>query len=393
MNARGGGERRIHADHAAGSFPKPASVVEAIAVAAARLHSPGRGAYRESLEAAAVIETCRARVASVLGVTDPTRVVLTGGQTDSLNMVIKGVTLQRRRMGLPAHVVATTLEHNAVLRPLKGLEAWGVRHALVPPRGHVVTPRDLAAAIEPDTCLVVVTHASNVTGAIQPVRELAAICRDRGVVLLVDAAQTAGHLPVDAEAWGIDVVAAPGHKGLLGPQGIAALYVRAGVEDRIDPWREGGTGGDSATPTQPRMMPTRFEAGTMNLLGAAGLAAGVEHLLSLPAGVETARSHDLSIAAAMRSAIDSGRLGEFRLEGPLEPEARMPVFSLRHPGLDPAEAAAMLESHFGILCRAGLACAPRTTGRPLLRVSFGLSTTLDDVEAVIAALESLGSNG
>jgi selenocysteine lyase/cysteine desulfurase len=390
MNARG--ERRIHADHAAGSFPKPACVVDAIAAAASRLHSPGRGAYRESLEAAGAVETCRARVASVLGASDPTRVVLTAGQTDSLNMVIKGVTLRRRRMGLPAHVVATTLEHNAVLRPLKGLEAWGVRHALVPPRGHAVTPQDIATAIEPDTCLVVVTHASNVTGAIQPVQELAVLCREKGIVLLVDAAQTAGHLPVDVEKWGVDVLAAPGHKGLLGPQGIAAISVRAGVEDRIDPWREGGTGGDSAAETQPRAMPTRFEAGTMNLLGAAGLAAGVNHLLSLPAGVETARSHDLSISAAMLAAIGSGRLGEFRLEGPLEPEARVAVFSLRHPRLDAAEAAAMLESHFGILCRAGLACAPRATGSSMLRVSFGLSTTLDEVEAVIAALAAVGSN-
>ena len=189
------------------------------------------------MDAAGIVETCRARVASVLGTPDPTRVVLTSGQTDSLNMVIKGVTLQRRRMGLPAHVVTTTLEHNAVLRPLKGLEAWGVRHVLVPPRGHAVTPACIAAAIESDTCLVVVTHASNVTGAIQPVRELAALCREKGVILLVDAAQTVGHLPVDVEAWGIDVLAAPGHKGLLGPQGVAALYVRAGVEDRIDPWR------------------------------------------------------------------------------------------------------------------------------------------------------------
>jgi selenocysteine lyase/cysteine desulfurase len=390
MNARG--ERRIHADHAAGSFPKPACVVDAIAAAASRLHSPGRGAYRESLEAAGAVETCRARVASVLGASDPTRVVLTAGQTDSLNMVIKGVTLRRRRMGLPAHVVATTLEHNAVLRPLKGLEAWGVRHALVPPRGHAVTPQDIAAAIEPDTCLVVVTHASNVTGAIQPVQELAVLCREKGIVLLVDAAQTAGHLPVDVEKWGVDVLAAPGHKGLLGPQGIAAISVRAGVEDRIDPWREGGTGGDSAAETQPRAMPTRFEAGTMNLLGAAGLAAGVNHLRSLRAGVETARSHDLSISAAMLAAIGSGRLGEFRLEGPLEPEARVPVFSLRHPRLDAAEAAAMLESHFGILCRAGLACAPRATGSSMLRVSFGLSTALDEVEAVIAALAAVGSN-
>lgn len=392
MNARGGGERRIHADHAAGSFPKPACVVDAIAAATSRLHSPGRGAYRESLEAAGVVETCRARVASVLGASDPTRVVLTAGQTDSLNMVIKGVTLRRRRMGLPAHVVATTLEHNAVLRPLKGLEAWGVRHSLVPPRGHAVTPQDIAAAIEPDTCLVVVTHASNVTGAIQPVRELASLCREKGVVLLVDAAQTAGHLPVDAEGWGVDVLAAPGHKGLLGPQGIAALYVRAGVEDRIDPWREGGTGGDSAADTQPRAMPTRYEAGTMNLLGAAGLAAGAGYLLSLPAGVKTARVHDLSISSAMLAALGSGRLGDFRLEGPLDAAARVPVFSMRHPRLDAAEAAAMLESHFGVLCRAGLSCAPRATGDSMLRVSFGLSTTPDEVEMVVAALAAVGAN-
>ncbi len=389
MKSRDGGARRIHADHAAGSFPKPACVVEAIVSAAARLHSPGRGAYRESLEAMSVVEGCRAKVAKVLGASDPSRVVLAAGQTDALNMVIKGAAMQAVRLGRAAHVVATTLEHNAVLRPLKGLETWGVTHALVPPRDHAVTPADIEAAIRPDTCLVVMTHASNVTGAIQPVREVAAICRSRGVMLLVDAAQTAGHLPIDVDQWGVDALAAPGHKGLLGPQGIAALVVRAGVEDRIDAWREGGTGGDSASARQPQDMPGRFEAGTMNVLGAAGLAAGAGHLLSLPLGVETVRLHGVTIANAMLTAARTGRLGEFRVIGPLEAEAMVPVFALRHPRLDPAEVAVMLESNFGILSRAGLACAPLAAGGPALRVSFGASTTIDEVATVVAALECI----
>lgn len=390
MDAPGGGMRRIHADHAAGSFPKPAAVVEAIAAAAANLHSPGRGAYRESLDALAVVETCRRRVASVLGAAEPSRVVLTAGLTDALNMAIKGAALQPRRLGRAAHVVATTLEHNAVLRPLKGLEAWGVRHTLVPPRGHAVTTEDVARAIEPDTRLVVMTHASNVTGAIQPVAEVASMCRERGVMLLVDAAQTAGRLPLEADRWGVDAVAVAGHKGLLGPQGIGGLFLRPGIEESIDPWREGGTGTESRSEHQPREMPARFEAGTMNLLGAAGLAAGVAHLLSRPGGVAGVLAHERAISAAMLEALGSARLGAYRLEGPVEPQARVPVFALRHARLEPSEVAAMLEANFGILCRAGLACAPRATAEGVIRVSFGLSTTLEEVEAVIDALRAVG---
>lgn len=392
MDARGGGDRRIHADHAAGSFPKPASVVDAIVAAARRLHSPGRGAYRESLDAMGVVERCRADVAAVLGAADPTRIILASGQTDAINLVIKGVAMQALRQGRQAHVVATTLEHNAVLRPLNGLEAWGARRTLVPPRGHAVAPADIEAAIGPDTCLVVMTHASNVTGAIQPVREVAALCRSKGVMLLVDAAQTAGHLPLEVDEWGVDALAAPGHKGLLGPQGIAALFIRAGAEGRIDPWREGGTGGDSAAARQPQDMPQRFEAGTLNLLGAAGLAAGVAHLRSLPGGIDAVRSHDLMINDAMLTAFRSGRLGEFRLVGPADAASRVPVFSMRHPRLDPSDVAAMLESHFGILSRAGLACAPLAAGVATIRVSFGVTTTLDEVAAVVGAFEEIAAS-
>jgi cysteine desulfurase / selenocysteine lyase len=381
---------RVYADHAAGSFPKPASVVEAIAAAAARLHSAGRGGYRESLEAGDLVASCRHRLAALLNASRDEEIAFTAGTTDSINLVVKGVARRAGRLTGAAHVVATTLDHNAVLRPLHSLEVEGVTHTLVSPRGDAVDPIDLAAAIRPETCLVVVNHVSNVTGAIQPAAEIAKACRERGVFCLVDAAQSAGHLPIDVKLIGCDALAVPAHKGLLGPQGIGAIWIRGGAEERIDPWRDGGTGVRSEERAQPSEMPMRFESGTTNLLGVAGLDAGVRHLERLPGGVAEVAARERRLSSRMLEAFRT-TLASYALIGPRDAMRRTAVFSFRHPRLSCTEVAAILESEFGILCRAGLACAPLAggDGQGWVRCSFGLSSSMHDVERVVEALEAL----
>lgn len=383
---------RVYADHAATSFPKAPGVAEAIARAATQMYSPGRGGYRESIEAASHIAACRRRLARLVGAARDEEIVLTAGTTDSLNLVIKGVCRETLRRGVRPHIVAATIDHNSVLRPLVSMEAEGVTHTLVEPRGWYLDPTDIAAAIRPETCLVVLNHVSNVTGAIQPAAEIGAICRERGVFFLLDAAQSAGHLPLSVAALGVDALAMPGHKGLLGPQGIGALYIREGREGLIGAWRDGGTGSRSEDPRQPHDMPMRFESGTMNLLGAVGLEAGLAYVQDVAGGVEAIERHEQSLTERF---LASGVLDAFEVWGPRSLQGRTAVFSLRHGAMEPAELAAVLESEFGVLSRAGLACAPGAWGpagakQGAVRVSFGATSTVEEVDQVATALRAIG---
>ena len=389
---------RVYADHAATSFPKAPGVAEAIASVAQRLFSPGRGGYREALEAGAVVASCRRRLAVLLGAAGEEEIVLTAGATDGLNLVIKGVARRAMKRRGRAHIVAATIDHNSVLRPLMSLATEGVEHTLVSPEGWYLDPARVAACIREDTCLVVVNHASNVTGAVQPVAEIVAACRavgGQGVAVLLDAAQSAGHMVLRADQLDADFIAMPGHKGLLGPQGIGALHVRSGREDLIDPWREGGTGSRSEAFEHPREMPVRFEAGTMNVLGAAGLDAGVKYIQGLPDGVASVHEHEQRLIDRVLS---SGALDGYELWGPATGRLRTAAFTLRHGSVSPVELTAILESSFGVLCRAGLACAPRAWGEGSgareaggVRLSFGATSTVEDVDAVCAALRAIAS--
>ncbi|MCX5688996.1 MAG: aminotransferase class V-fold PLP-dependent enzyme [Planctomycetota bacterium] len=371
---------RVYADHAATSFPKAPGVAEAISRAATSLYSPGRGGYRESIEAAASVAACRRRLAKLVGASRDEELVLTAGATDSLNLVIKGVCREALRRGKQPQ---RTL--------LVSMAAEGVRHTLVEPRGWYLDPADIAAAIGPHTCMVVLNHVSNVTGAIQPAAEIGAICRERGVFFFVDAAQSAGHLPLSVSALGVDAMAMAGHKGLLGPQGIGALYVRAGREGLIGAWRDGGTGSRSEEPRQPDQMPMRFESGTMNLLGSVGLEAGLAYVQDVAGGVEAIERHERSLTERF---LASGVQKAFELWGPDGADGRTAVFSLRHEAMEPAEVAAVLEAEFGVLSRAGLACAPRVWGQAgatgAVRVSFGATSTVEDVDQVASALRAIG---
>lgn len=392
--------RRIYFDNAATSFPKPAAVHEAMLCYATQVGgTAGRGAYSEAREGGRIIRECRTRICELINGESADHVVFTLNTTDALNLAINGVVSQRRldRPGERVHVVTTEMDHNSILRPLAALAETGVEWTCVPcdPRTGRVSAAAVASAIRPGTALVAVLHASNVTGTIQPVAEIGSACRAAGVPLLVDGAQSLGHISVDVRAMGIDLLAFPGHKGLLGPLGTGGLYLRPGMERLVRPVRTGGTGSRSELDVQPPELPDRYEPGSQNAIGIAGLLAGVEWILGRG---DEHWEHERVLTAAMLERADGLERSGLRLLGPREVGERVGVFSFVHEGLSPAEAAGILESEFGILARAGLQCAPRAHGamgtRPgggTLRLSIGPFHTVEDITLACRALAEVAA--
>jgi cysteine desulfurase family protein len=383
-------QARLYFDNAATSYPKPPEVARAVQHYFEKVYaSAGRGAYREALESRRILEACRAAVGDLLGCRPGDHVIFTFNGTDALNLAIKGAVHPGD------HVVTTCLDHNSVLRPLSALqEQAGVNWTAVQvhPQSTLLDPADLAGAIRVDTRLVVVNHASNVTGVLQPLEAVVGVCRARGVLLLLDVAQSGGHVPLDFGASGIDLLACPGHKGLLGPLGTGVLLIRAGVETRLRTVREGGTGSDSERPVQPACLPDRFEAGSHNAVGLAGLLAAVSWINAR--GVQSLREHEESICRRMTERLDG--IQGLRWYGPRAVEQRVGVFSVRIEGLEPAELSALLESRYGILSRSGLHCAPlahRTIGTfdrgGTTRLSVGPFITAQDVDVLADALAQI----
>ena len=381
---------RHYLDNAATSFPKPPEVAQALQDYFAQVHaSAGRGVYREALAAERVLDDCRAALAQLFGCRPGDHVIFTLNGTDALNLAIKGAV----RPG--DHVVTTCLEHNSVLRPLSALrEQAGITWTAVPVDAQTtrLDPADLARALRPETRLMVVNHASNVTGVLQGLGPLADLCRSRGVLLLVDAAQSAGHVPIDFGQLGLDLLACPGHKGLLGPLGTGVLVIRAGVEHQMRTVREGGTGSHSEQPVQPESLPDRFEAGSHNTVGLAGLLAGVRWINER--GVAALHEHELMLCRRLSSGL--AEIAGLSWYGPRPAEERVGVFSVRLDGFEPHELSAVLESQFGILTRSGLHCAPLAhqalgtlDSGGTTRLSLGPLTTLANVEAAIVALAEL----
>lgn len=375
----------IYLDNAATSCPKPPQVVEAVSRALQEVcANPGRGAYDAALEAGRVLLRARRTVARLIGARDESRVVFTLNATHALNLALKGL------LGKGGHVVTSSLEHNAVIRPLHSLAARGVAVSRVPCSSTgECDPEDVLAALRPDTRLVVLSHASNVLGTILPVAEVGPLLREREVPLLVDAAQTAGSLPLDVEGMGIDLLALPGHKGLLGPQGVGVLYVGPGME--LETLMEGGAGGDSASAAPPAELPDRYEAGTANTPGIAGLAAGVELVLS--EGVEGIGERERALAEHLRGNLRD--VEGVKVYGPPVGQRAAPVVSMEVVGISSAEVAFILDRAFGIAVRAGLHCAPEahrvagTLESGLVRFSIGHATTQPEVEAAIEAVEEI----
>ena len=275
-------------DNAATSFPKPPAVHQAMMRFATDIGaSPGRGGYAEAREAGRLMGVCRQRLVKLIhgDAQAPQQVIFTLNTTDALNLAIRGLLqpgAAHRPAGHRGHMITTWLDHNSVLRPFNALiDQWGLRQTRVEcdPQTGLVDPEDIRRAIRPDTGLIAVVHGSNVTGTLQPIRAIGAIARAHQVPFLVDAAQTLGHVPLDVEADGIDLLAFPGHKGLHGPLGTGGLWIRPGLEQSMRPIREGGTGSVSERDTQPDFLPDRFEAGSHNAIGIIGLSEGVAWVL------------------------------------------------------------------------------------------------------------------
>ncbi|MDP2662195.1 MAG: aminotransferase class V-fold PLP-dependent enzyme [Dehalococcoidia bacterium] len=376
-------ERPVYFDNAATSWPKPPEVAEAVFRALSHpMGNPGRSGHRLAVEAGRLVLGAREALAELFGVADPASVVLTKNATEALNLAIFGLV----RPG--DHVVTTSMEHNSVMRPLRHLEAsHGVEVTVAPcsPEGFL-DPGLVRQALRPTTRLVVTTHASNVVGALLPVAEVADICRKAGVPYLVDAAQTAGVFPIDVEEMGIDMLAFTGHKGLLGPTGTGGLVIRDDLD--LEPLTRGGTGSLSDREVQPEFAPDRYESGTLNVAGLAGLAAGVNHILQT--GVARIREHELRLVSAFQEW--SSRARFCRTYGQGSPERQVATISFNLGGVSPDEVGRLLDSEFNIMSRIGLHCAPiahRTLGTfPVgtVRFSWGMFNSLDEIEFAGEAL-------
>ena len=384
---------RFYLDNAATSFPKPTAVYDAVDAYQRNIGAAvGRGAYREALESQRIVDRCRQRAATLFGADRPERIIFTYSGTDGLNMALVGLC----RPG--DHVITSELEHNSVLRPLRWLsETRGVQVTRVSPRADGrVEPADVRAALRPNTRVVAIQHASNVTGVVQPIAEIGEIARANGSLFLVDAAQTAGHLPLDVSQMPVDIMACPGHKGLLGPLGTGLVYLRPGIEQQLDCYRLGGTGTQSEDDRQPMQMPDRYESGNHNAPGLAGLDAALAHLQSET--IEQVRRAEVELAGRLVEGLRSlARVTVFGHASPQVPHVGVVSFNVA--GFAPHEAASILDDSFGIQARAGLHCAPGAhrwlgtlDGGGTVRFSVGPFTTTSEIDHAISSVRELAGS-
>lgn len=377
----------VYLDNAATSYPKAPGVASAMADYVEKVGATiNRSSYASAQEAGLVTLSLRERLCRLFNHPDPTHAVLTPGATAGLNMVIKGLL----RPG--DHCLVSSMEHNAVMRPLVQLEREGVAFERIPcdAQGRLRLEA-LPGMIKLNTRLVVMAHGSNVCGTVQDAEAVGKICRERGVPFALDAAQTAGHIEVDFERFGLSALVVPGHKGLLGPQGIGALLLDADFARRLTPLVAGGTGSASDSEELPDWMPDRFESGTPNMPGVYGWEAALGWLENT--GIETLENHEKTLSKRFLEGIYG--LKNVKFYGATVPEGRTGVFSVGFLNCDNAEAAWRLEREFGILTRCGLLCAPsahKTLGsfpEGSVRFSTGWANTEADIDAALSAIAAI----
>ncbi|MCP4604840.1 MAG: aminotransferase class V-fold PLP-dependent enzyme [Proteobacteria bacterium] len=383
------GQDLHYLDNAATTFPKPESVLEsAVKFCATACVNPGRSTFDLAIEAETMLMNARKSLTKLFGGTDPKRLVFGYNATDALNLVIFGML---RKGG---HVVSSRLEHNSVLRPIAHcVDEYGAQATFVRfDNCGFIDPQDVKRAIGPDTKLVVINHGSNVIGTIQLAAEIGAVCREAGVPFCIDAAQTAGMVPIDMQAMNVDIVAFTGHKSLLGPMGIGGLCIGEGVE--ISHTRAGGTGVKSAQRLHLDEYPYRMEFGTPNMMGIAGLAKGVE-FIEERGGVERVYEKEMKLAEILWKGLrETERVTMYCAESL---KSRTPVFSFTIEGFDPTQAGSRLDVDFDVACRTGLHCAPLvhedigTAPLGAIRFSIGPLTKEEDVRAGVAAVKELAN--
>ena len=383
----------IYFDNAATSFPKPEQVVKAVVHYMTGIGAnPGRSGHRLSIEAGELVFSARQLIADLFNVSNPMKVVLSFNATDALNLAIQGI-LQNG-----GHAITSSMEHNSTARPLWEMERRGIISLSVIPcstEGRI-DPEDIIKNLKPDTRLVVINHGSNVFGTVQPVADIGALCRERGITFLVDAAQTAGILPIDMERDSIDLLACAGHKGLYGPTGTGALVLADEFDyKKLPPLRYGGTGSRSDKTEQPDFMPDIFESGTLNVAGLSGLVKGVEFLNDYEGGLEAIGNHKALLVKTFHEQAGEKVKG---YRSYIDPEKiKTGVISFNLEGMTSSEVAQKLSDRYDIMSRQGLHCSPlshKTIGTfpdGTVRFGFGLFNTVDEVEQAVQALSEISS--
>jgi cysteine desulfurase family protein len=378
----------IYLDNAATSFPKPEAVYQTLdRFARSDLANPGRAGHKMALAAEHALDDCRHLLNQFFHGEGPERFVFTLNCTDALNMAFKGVLVEGD------HVITTDLEHNSVSRPLRAMELAG-RISLTRLKADgdgTIDPAAIQKAITPRTRLIAQTHASNVLGTVQPITEIGRIVRERNLLFLVDAAQTAGVIDIDVQAMNIDLLAFPGHKSLMGPTGTGALYV--GPRAKVGAWREGGTGGDSSSETQPREFPYFLEGGTPNVLGVAGLATGIKYVTEQ--GTQRIHAHEMELTQRLWNRLQE--ISGYEIFGHQDMSRHVGTLSFRSESLPATELGGILDQAFDVAVRPGLHCAPyihRSLGTfpdGTVRVSPGPFNTKEDIDHLARALAEITS--
>lgn len=373
-------------DNAATTYPKPELVYEEMTSYLREVGvSAGRGAYQRALKVDRLLFGIRKKLGDLFGIEDCSRLIFTKNITEALNLALKGLLKEGD------HVLTSQIEHNALWRPLMGLQKK---------RGIEVTPvkcsqegllhlEDLKGKIKKNTRLIALTHASNLLGTITPLKDLAPIGKGHNLLTLVDTAQTAGSIPIHVKEMGIDLLAFTGHKGLFGPPGTGGLYVSSRVQ--LEPLLEGGTGGDSNLEGMPPHLPDALEAGTLNMVGLVGLGAGVDFLNSI--GLSKIREKEIELTYQLLKGLQS--MGGFDIYGDLQAEKRVPLVSFNLKGMDSHQVAYLLDHLFGIMVRAGIHCAPKahqligTQRGGAVRVGLSYFNTKEEIGTLLEALGEL----
>lgn len=381
--------KKIYADYASTSFPKAPGVSDAMkAFLDYAPYNVNRGGYEDAYGVAMDIIETRELLAALFHIKSPKQVIFTGGITMALNMLLKGALKKGD------HVITTSLEHNAVMRPLYQLSKEGVDYSIIPCNTQgLVKAEDMVPLIRPSTKAVVMIHGSNVCGALLPLEEIGALCKSRGIKFIVDAAQTGGVVDIDAN--NVDALAFAGHKGLLGPQGIGGFVISPAFAREIEPLLTGGTGSQSQALTQPDFLPDQFEPGTLNLPGILGLKKALEYIQKT--GIQTIYQQEMAIVQAFTKGVEN--LKGVKLIGPKAGKTPLAVISLDFEKLDNGAVSAALDQHYGIMTRSGLHCAPGahkalgTYPKGTVRFSFGHTNTLDEVDYILSSLKKLLKEG
>ncbi|WP_270942423.1 aminotransferase class V-fold PLP-dependent enzyme [Romboutsia lituseburensis] len=378
----------IYLDNAATTYPKPEKVYDAVLDCMKNYcANPGRAGHKLAMRAAREIYDARENIAKLFNIDNPMTIVFTNNATDSLNLAIKGVVKKGD------HIITTSMEHNSVIRPIKSLEKDGIENTIVKcDKDGFLNPDDIKNAIKENTKLIVTTHASNVAGTIVDIKSVGEIAKDKNILYLVDASQTAGVYDINVKDINVDMIAAPGHKCLLGPQGTGILYIKENLNVNI--LKEGGTGSRSEDLFQPDLTPDKYESGTHNTPGIVGLNEGVKFILEK--GIDNIRAHEEELCQYMLDRLEE--VPNIVIYGPKDSKKRAAVISINIPKIDSGEITFLLDSEYNIATRSGIHCAPlahKTLGtiqQGAVRFSLGYFNTKKDIDEAVKALKEIEKN-